>query len=693
MQKFSLINKKIFSIILLSFFIGSGLLYTQNITNAQGRGSYENCIRACSGNYRGNPIGFGNCSNNCTLAYPAATNPQAANCDWEDDGDIFPFKSLAGWIADFIVLLPQVLANFAANLSSFVIKTVLKMNIIGSDGAALAFKNAWTLCRDLGNMIIVLGFVIIGVATALRIREYEAKQFFGKLVIAALLINFSSLMCGMIIDASNLTMGAFLGSSNPASGNNQTSTTCNPNDSNAPLHCMATIFYSNLNSTVNQVFCDIKTSGDVPKYFSASIMFSLVFLVIAFAFICFALLLIVRYGALGLLYIFSPLALVFWFFPFPGAKALGQKWMHNFLKWAFSGVILCFFLWLAGNMIKTFATGAIDIQTATPVPGTNGFWETFFYMLIVISMIIIGIYVTIKTSGGIAGAAMSTAVGVAGLAGGAIAGAAGRAIANSRAGQAVGGALQNLSNRAGKTMESVGLRQTGTTAKANAAKLEEQTKTLAAGYAAAKATGDINTINRVQRMAQQGGRKGAAAMRVLSDAGDLGNIAPKDNKGNADLSKLSQQISYAESMGAHGIREKEEKKNPLLKAFNDNLVNDKLKNTGGIRGSSLQEIQKAREDVVADGFRKANVSDIREFGSDALKSKDFALYTPVSKKRKASDMMSEDKVNSMRSGAQHIKELMEIDKKNDAKNWQISTYQGSSEYQRLKKLHDETVVL
>ena len=57
----------------------------------------------------------------------------------------------------------------------------------------------WTLTRDLTNIIFVLALIAIGLGTALRIRDYQAKKALPILIIIALLINFTPVICGLIV--------------------------------------------------------------------------------------------------------------------------------------------------------------------------------------------------------------------------------------------------------------------------------------------------------------------------------------------------------------------------------------------------------------------------------------------------------------------------------------------------------------
>jgi len=78
-------------------------------------------------------------------------------------------------------------------------------------------KNGWVIVRDLANMFFVLVLLVIAFATILRIESYNAKRLLPKLLIMAILINFSKMIFGLIIDFSQVIMLTFVNSF--ASGN------------------------------------------------------------------------------------------------------------------------------------------------------------------------------------------------------------------------------------------------------------------------------------------------------------------------------------------------------------------------------------------------------------------------------------------------------------------------------------------
>ncbi|MBI3631487.1 MAG: hypothetical protein HY219_01300, partial [Candidatus Staskawiczbacteria bacterium] len=109
------------------------------------------------------------------------------------------------------VIIFGTLANMMGGLFLWALSasTVVSYTHITGPDANLVVAAGWPMVRDLANMIIVLGFVVIGIATTLRIQEYQAKKLLPKLIIVALLINFSLLICGIFIDSSNIIIHYF----------------------------------------------------------------------------------------------------------------------------------------------------------------------------------------------------------------------------------------------------------------------------------------------------------------------------------------------------------------------------------------------------------------------------------------------------------------------------------------------------
>ena len=98
-------------------------------------------------------------------------------------------------ISSILILLVGVLMN-VATYSDFI--------------NAPAVAKGWVVVRDLCNMFFVVILLIIAFATILGQEEYGAKKMLPKLIMAAVLINFSKLICGLMIDVSNVVMLTFV---------------------------------------------------------------------------------------------------------------------------------------------------------------------------------------------------------------------------------------------------------------------------------------------------------------------------------------------------------------------------------------------------------------------------------------------------------------------------------------------------
>jgi hypothetical protein len=152
---------------------------------------------------------------------------------WSDIVDAIkkPFEvagGVVGNIFDYIVLLPAKVVVAAICFGLFIvalgasllfflisgiisefIKGTLSMPVIPGRGVAVV-DIGWMFCRDFANMFIILILAFIGLATILKLREYEAKKILPSLILVALLINFSPVLVGFVVDMGNLITKFFI---------------------------------------------------------------------------------------------------------------------------------------------------------------------------------------------------------------------------------------------------------------------------------------------------------------------------------------------------------------------------------------------------------------------------------------------------------------------------------------------------
>lgn len=286
----------------------------------------------------------------------------------------------------------------------------------------------WTLTRDLTNMCFILALAYIGLATALNISGFNTKKTFAKLLLFALLINFTPVIAGVIVDAANITSDFFLSSVDFSElGNIETQV--------ATKGVLSSI------KDVAKMVIDPMTYVEL----FAKLIF---FMVTGIILLIFAALFIMRNFIIWFLVILSPLAFFAGIFDFPSAKNIYKKWWKHFISWSFIAVPAGFFLYLA----KHFFVGIMGAQSFIGNPGkgvVGSFLNGMAPYLILMMFLGLALYITIKTNaigsqiivgtvtktfgkvknapkklGAIVGAATGSAVGAAagGVVGGAIAG-------------------------------------------------------------------------------------------------------------------------------------------------------------------------------------------------------------------------------------------------------------------------------
>ncbi len=247
------------------------------------------------------------------------------------------------------------------------------------------FLSAWAMVKGWANILIVLGFLGVALAFILNLDQY--KKLLVPLLIVAVLINFSVVFVGLMIDASNIVMKQFTGQSD-AEGN---------------------IIYT-LNQSWNDTLKDfpINNISDAFKFFGLSLSLALVYLVLAITLLALAVIFIERFVMLGILFVFSPLAFVFYVFPLQKTKEVFGWWWQNFLKWCFVGVIGVFFVHIGALLLEALRKANFDnvplvvaqgekIGDATKI--ATEFGTLFFGIFIVIIFLIVALRLTFKSAG------------------------------------------------------------------------------------------------------------------------------------------------------------------------------------------------------------------------------------------------------------------------------------------------------
>jgi hypothetical protein len=106
-------------------------------------------------------------------------------------------------LATFLLGLANFLLGLAGVLLNWVIvKTVFQFSqLIGNTKGLLL---SWGILRDIGNLILLFGFVLMGIGTILNTSKLPDKKAIPMLIIFAVLLNFSLFATEAVIDISNV---------------------------------------------------------------------------------------------------------------------------------------------------------------------------------------------------------------------------------------------------------------------------------------------------------------------------------------------------------------------------------------------------------------------------------------------------------------------------------------------------------
>lgn len=185
-----------------------------------------------------------------------------------------------------------------------------------------AIVKGWEISRDLVNIIFILILAFIGLATILRLQTYQIKKTLPSLIIIALLVNFSGVLVGLIVDIGNILTFIFL----------------------------------NATSKINASF----TVGDIPVFSAipggdgalaqdiVQIIYYIVSILIYFFMIfVFA----IRVLVLWVLVILSPLA--FGAYILPSTKRFWNQWLQTLIQWSIVGIPISFALFLSKMIMNS----------------------------------------------------------------------------------------------------------------------------------------------------------------------------------------------------------------------------------------------------------------------------------------------------------------------------------------------------
>lgn len=291
-------------------------------------------------------------------------------------------SAILGAISSFFVMLIGVIIT----LFSYLIINVAQFSKFID---IRAVEQGWMNVRDLCNMFFILILLVIAFGTMLRQENYAAKKLLPKVLIMAILINFSKMFFGLIIDFSQVIMLAFVRSLHPSDG-----------------HFVSIFIVDDWLSMEKDV-----TRAEMWGVVLAQVFALIAAVVTAVVLAVFLAVLVMRIVMLWIYTIFSPFVFLGWAFP-PLQKYTNQIW-EDFIKQVMVGPILAFFIWLALWVGQTpDAIGNLGAGDITLCTGVSGIMcaDSLQKFIIVIGLLMGGLMMA-QQMGGAAGSIAGKGIG------------------------------------------------------------------------------------------------------------------------------------------------------------------------------------------------------------------------------------------------------------------------------------------
>jgi len=305
---------------------------------------------------------------------------EAISAFWSEAYDLIsdPIGTISAAIMNVIIDIVAGICKFILGLASQMLTWSITAGGIDQTGReSPAVTEGWNLTRGIANSALIIGLVIIAINIILGKEEERAKKTLINFVIIALLINFTPLICGFLIEGANIIARGFVGEGITNEMSNQL------------LNGLTSAKNENLLETLILV------------------LFLLVFSIISFVIhFLYSLLFLARTVILWILIIVSPIALATKVFPksnavrkfFPSIL-YWDDWYEMFLQWVIIVVPAAIFIHLS-NIVIIASIVTEPIKESESLG--NYLMNMGFSLMLPLIFLIVGFMVTISSGGKIA---------------------------------------------------------------------------------------------------------------------------------------------------------------------------------------------------------------------------------------------------------------------------------------------------
>lgn len=246
------------------------------------------------------------------------------------------------------------------------------LTVMGGDASAIV-QAGWNFTVGIGNMLLLVAFVVIALATILGYENYHFKKLLPRLIVVAFLMNFTLLFVGLGIDVTNFLFNSVANQFSEDGGN-------------ILFNAIRPLFV--LGNTVNvqiiALFSSIAASLLIP-YLNVAIQvgwiifflpfilpiiiqllaYGLIFFLLTGTFLFYFVIFVARIFIIQILAILGPVA--FFTLIFPNTESWWKKWLQYLIQWLFVGVVFIFLMYV-GLALAPLAGSLVDPAVDTDAP-------------------------------------------------------------------------------------------------------------------------------------------------------------------------------------------------------------------------------------------------------------------------------------------------------------------------------------
>ncbi|MFA6918645.1 MAG: hypothetical protein WC244_00830 [Patescibacteria group bacterium] len=269
------------------------------------------------------------------------------------------FGTIVGNLLGWLIYMIAVAAGWIVSALVYAMLSVMSYPI---NTHLDAVTNGWKVIRDLCNNFFIVILIAIAIGTIIKIPQWQIKELLPKLLVMAILINFSKMFCGLMIDVSQVLMLAFAAPLQGITGGNIILSALGIPD-------MYNLMGGDKGSYMDYGAANTSVEGQEIGFGNVitALVYALIASVVAAA-VLVAIIAILIYRIVVLLFLTVLSPLPFLLTTFKKGEQYASQWWTEMSKNLIVGPIMLFFLWIS-FVIMGFSGNTTKNQDANVING------------------------------------------------------------------------------------------------------------------------------------------------------------------------------------------------------------------------------------------------------------------------------------------------------------------------------------